>query len=98
MTANCTDCARLAATGRREVDPVHCQKCHATWTGNEAQHCTKCHRTFSGVSSSDHHRWRKLPDGTTEDRCIDPAVTDGWREKRPGVWTDGATWAGIPAA
>lgn len=89
---DCNTCEHLRTHGRQNGGAIHCRECHQTWTGNDAQHCKRCHRTFSAISAADAHRYRRLPDGTTEDRCVDPAVTDGWREKRPGVWTDAAEW------
>lgn len=95
---DCDTCQHRLTHGRADRDPIHCRTCHSTWTGNEAQHCVRCHHTFSAVSSADAHRYRRLTGGTFEDRCIDPAITDGWREKRPGVWTNADTWAGVAAA
>lgn len=92
---DCDTCTTLIAQGRTESGPVHCRRCHSTWTGNEAQHCTRCHTTFSSISAADSHRYRKLPDGVSEDRCVAPDPADGWREKRPGVWTNAAEWVGL---
>lgn len=92
---SCDLCAERQAKGRPDRDPrIHCRRCHATWTGVEAQHCVKCHHTFVGITAADEHRYRRLPGNLTEDRCIDPATADGWREKRPGVWTNAREWAG----
>lgn len=91
----CATCDWRLVNGRASTDPIHCRTCHATWTGNEAQHCTRCHHTFVGIGAAEAHRYRRLSDGRNEDRCIDPAVTDGWREKRPGVWTNSDRWVGL---
>lgn len=90
----CDTCADRRLNGRKDGAPIHCGDCHQTWTGNEAQHCTKCHRTFSTIAVADAHRFYKV-DGVVVDRCIDPSVTEGWREKRPGVWTNSEQWAGL---
>jgi len=85
---DCETCVRRLTSGRSHLtDPVHCRRCHLTWTGNEAQHCVVCHRTFATITAADAHR-RGV-------EHIDPAVTEGWREKRPGVWTNSAAWAGM---
>jgi hypothetical protein len=91
----CATCADRHANGRPGNGPIHCRTCHGTWTGNEAQHCVRCHHTFSSITAADSHRYRRLPDRRIEDRCIEPALTEGWREMRPGVWTDAAVWAGV---
>src|SRR4051794_37479940 len=90
----CPDCARLRKRGRNDRDPIHCRSCHRTWSGVEAQHCVRCHMTFSSITAADHHRYRRLPNGATDDCCIDPPATEGWRELRRGVWTDSERWDG----
>lgn len=89
VTTFCRLCARLATQGRGNVDRIHCRKCHGTWTGVEAQHCVRCHHTFANITAADSHRYYR-EDKTYVDRCVDPAITPGWRERRPGVWTDAA--------
>lgn len=91
---DCQTCDDRRINGRSGTGPIHCGTCHQTWTGNEAQHCVRCHHTFSAISTADSHRYRRLPDNRNEDRCIEPALTEGWREIRPGVWTDSAEWSG----
>lgn len=93
--SECATCIDRRENGRPSGGPIHCSRCHATWTGNEAQHCVRCHHTFSSITGADRHRYRRLVGNRTEDRCIDPATTEGWREMRPGVWTDAALWTGV---
>lgn len=89
---DCDACTDRLTRGRKGTDPIHCRTCHQTWTGNEAQHCVICHMTFNGIVPADHHRNHRVKDAAGKaryiQRCIDPSVTDGWREVRPGVWTD----------
>jgi hypothetical protein len=80
---DCPECINLLLRGRsKTTDPVHCGKCHKTWTGNEAQHCVTCHFTFTTIAAADAHRY---PDWSDH---VDPSITEGWREIRPGVYTN----------
>ena len=81
LAEECTECARLRKRGRSDRDPIHCTRCHLTWTGVEAQHCVRCHHTFASISAADDHRHGRT--------CVDPATTEGWHQKRPNVWTFG---------
>ena len=78
--SGCPACAQLKERGRsRMSDPIHCVRCHRTWTGMTAQHCVLCHQTFASLSAADIHR-------AVGDPCVD-LDEPGWVEKRPGVWT-----------
>ena len=79
MTTSCTICDHQRAYGRGDRDPIHCRDCHRSWSGVEAQHALCCHLTFTTADAADDHR--------RADHC-DPAATPGWRERRPGVWTN----------
>lgn len=78
----CASCDRVQRYGRSGNGPIHCIRCHLTWSGTEAQHCPTCHHTFASIFAADHHR-------TRNGDCTDPAITAGWHEKRPNVWTYG---------
>lgn len=97
---SCEICAHLRAYGKTNTPgEIHCRHCHGSWSGVEAQHCVTCHRTFVNIRAADAHRGlvtdgrRKYRDGP----CIAVEGVDGWREKRPGVWTNSREWT-PPAA
>jgi hypothetical protein len=74
-----TDCPTCKDRKLHGGDGIHnhCNRCHGDWSGREAQHCVRCHWTFPGIIVADRH-----PCGR------DLATVAGWREIRPGVWTD----------
>lgn len=78
---DCSECQHLRPRGRPDLGlPVHCNKCHRTWTGNAAQHCLGCHRTFANQFSAEKHP------------CGKDAM-DAFETVREGVWSLRATEA-----
>jgi hypothetical protein len=76
---NCHTCVDRKENGRKsEKDPIHCHRCHGSWTGNEAQHCVVCCTTFYSIKHADLH--------VGKGGHIDPRTTADWFENRPNVW------------
>ena len=85
MGMTCEACEHRRQFGRGDQEPIHCSDCHQSWGGVEAQHCVNCHVTFTNVLAAEaHEQWLR-----DEGWICHPVVgAEGWRERRPGVWTN----------
>src|SRR6266536_665069 len=85
---SCVVCERKKETGGyNDTEFIHCNKCHALWTGLGRTHCTLCHQTFNSYGGSDRH-W-------TIDGHMHP-LNLSYFDFRSGIWflkMENESWA-----